>query len=80
MTDQAGPMDAPPAPTAYTIAGEGDTLEACAARLGVPPEDLFAANRGVIGSDPAAVRFGMRLEAPPVPAPAPAEPAPAEGA
>ncbi|MHB8420656.1 MAG: LysM peptidoglycan-binding domain-containing protein [Myxococcales bacterium] len=89
MVDQAGPADTttpiaatePSAPiTALdpysTVAGEGDTLETCAARLGVTADELFDLNRGVIGSDPANVRFGMRLV---IPAPAPAAtPAPAQ--
>jgi LysM repeat protein len=43
----------------------GETLEDVAARAGVDPAALFAANRGVIGSNPDNVHPGLILDRPP---------------
>ncbi len=77
MSDTTKTADTP-APKAKTFArrspvvqwtGSGDdrraeTLEEIADRLGVDADELFAANRGVIGSDPANVAAGMVLAVP----------------
>ncbi len=47
----------------YTVR-PGDTLSAIAARYGIDWQQLFAANRTVIGPDPALLRVGQRLSIP----------------
>ena len=66
-----------PAPSAVTyVIKRGDTLGAIAARYGIKWQDLYAANRGVIGANPNRIFSGQVLTIPGKSAPAPA-PAPA---
>ena len=57
------PAEEPPTPTTVTVQN-GETLADVAARIGADVDALFAANRGLIGSNPDTVKPGQVLDLP----------------
>lgn len=81
---KARPVPAKPAPTPPTpapapnryVVQRGDTLGSIATKYGIKWQDLYAANKGVIGANPNRIFSGQVLTIPGKSAPAP-KPAPA---
>ncbi len=59
----AAPAPAPEPPTTVTVQ-DGETLADVATRIGADVDALFAANRGLIGSNPDTVKPGQVLDLP----------------